>query len=164
MAKKKLFEENKLEIIPASDEQAALMAPSPFIVEQMPPKEKLTLLNLPALLKPATVPIGATVSGTVVKLIQNFTGDKDMRKSCVLQIHHQKTDRDFLFALTGTVRKACQQFLIVKNEGKEDETTALREGKDGLIGKTIFLTRREDGKAKRYGGNKMFNFDVAIMD
>lgn len=157
----------KLEMVPkTTDEEnkVALVAPSDFIVEQMPAKDKLIKLNLPSLLKPASIPIGATISGQVVKLIQNFTGDKKMKKSCVLEIHHPRTDRNFLFPLTGTVRKAFLPYLEVKGEDDdENQTTVLRPGKDGLVGKTIFLTRREDGQAKKYGGNKMFNFDVAIM-
>jgi hypothetical protein len=152
----------KLEMVPAGEAKEVL-APTDFIVEQMPDKSKLIKLNLPTLLKPGSVPIGATVSGTVVKLIQNFTGDKKMKKSCVLEIHHPRTDRSFLFALTGTVRKAVMPFLVVKGEDDDDnQITELKPGKDGLAGKTIFLTRREDGVAKKFGGNKMFNFDVAI--
>ncbi len=160
-----LKKEKKLELVPASAENKVELAPpSDFLVEQMPAKDKLVKLNLPSLLKPSTIPVGATISGQVVRLIQNFTGDKKMKKSCVLELYHPRTDRSFLFPLTGTVRKAFLQYLEVEGEDDdENQVTKLKSGKDGLVGKTVFITRREDGQAKKYGGNKMFNFDVAIL-
>jgi hypothetical protein len=153
----------KLELVPKTDTVENAVLPSDFAMV-LPAQEKLKKLNLPTLLKPGTVPIGSTVGGIVVKLIQNFTGDNKMKRSCVLEIKSPNSDRSFLFALTGTVRKAVWPYLIVNGEDTDDnQTTELKPGKDGLAGKTIYLTRREDGQAKKYGGNKMFNFDVAIL-
>ena len=152
MAKK----EKKLALVPATPN--ALAANS--FIEQLPDKAKLKRISSPQLLKVQQIPVGATVSGVIIGLIQNLAKKKEMKNALVIQLHHKKSDRHFMLPMTGTIKAAMLPYI----DNSDDENVKFKDGDDSIVGKTVFFTRREDGKAKRYGGNTMFNFDVDIMD
>ena len=146
----------KLALVPANT------AASEMFLTKLPDKKKLKRLSSPQLIRCEQVPIGGTVSGVLTGLVQNLSKEKKMGKAVVLTFHHKESDRHFMFPMTGVIRAAIQPYLDVESDA--DQTTTLKDGPDGLLGKTLFITRREDGKAKKFGGNRMFNFDVDIAE
>lgn len=155
----------KLEMVPKSkfaEESAALVSQDSLlgslaVSEQLPDEKDLERLNLPPMLDVKLIPVGVTVSGVLVKLVENFTGRDDMRKARLL--HLKKTtpagDVEFLMPLTGVIRNAFKPLLDCDPNNKDDYTL-----KPEAIGKTYFFKRLPDGIAKKFGGKTMFQFDV----
>lgn len=102
---------------------------------------KAKRLNLPRLVNIADeFPIGSALVGEVVKIVDNFTGKPEMKGSKVLWMRHE-SGAEFLFPLTGVVRKA------------------LEPDPEKFIGKTISIVRNPDGFSGKYK-KAMFQFDV----
>lgn len=132
-----------------------------FSSEMMPDKKKLKRISAAPLLKFQDWPVGVIISGKVTGLIQNLAKDKKMVKSVVIQMYHAKTDRSFLLPMTGTIRAAMREYLDITGEDTDQERTTLKTGPDGILNKTIWVTRRETGHSKKYN-KEMFNFDVDV--
>lgn len=134
---------------------------------ELPSADKLEKLTNPPLVKPQTVPIGKTIIAVIVRLIQNFTGASDMRETLCLHLKHE-TGREFMFPVTGQIKKAMEKLITYTDAKTRDEKT----GKEvtyqkgdlsaGVAGRKLFLTREPDGASKKFGGKPMFLFDVRI--
>lgn len=148
----------KLELVKGNHAGAVALAND--FIEQLPEKGKLKRISSPQLMKCEHVPVGATISGIVTGVVQNLAKKKEMKGALVIQLHHKRTDRHFMFPMTGVIKAALLPYL----DNSNDEDIQFKDGDDSILGKTMFITRREDGVAKRYGGNRMFNFDVDIAD
>lgn len=109
----------------------------------VPPSAKR--LNLPRLVKMAEVPIGATVSGKLVAIVGNITGRDDMREARLL--HLENKGIEFLFPMTGVIRKALEP-----DDSKKAET---------YVGRTLYFTRQADGTSGKFK-KAMFMFDVCV--
>lgn len=149
-----MAEKKKLELVAATGD---LTKDNPFlaslVIEKLPEGVKVEKLNLPPLVPPGQIPIGGIVSGALVKVIKNFTGSTEdsMKKSMVVHLKHE-TGTEFLFPLTGTIKKSMTSLLDEKGE------TLLPK----YVGKKVWFQRGQDGKAKKYGGKPMFMFDVIV--
>jgi hypothetical protein len=126
----------------------AVAAPVDYILTGVTAPAGAKRLNMPRLVKGGDVPIGATVSGEVVGVVENFTGKKEMDGSKVL---HMKaaSGAEFLFPLTGVVKKA-----LASKNGKPCDASA-------YIGSTLYITRQADGVSGKYK-KSMFMFDVFV--
>ena len=99
---------------------------------------------------PAQVPVGSIISGKIVALAASISGRADMRESKLIHLAHE-SGQEFLFPLTGTIKKA-----IGGNEG----VTA-------NVGKMLFIKRNADSETTKYCGKgepakKVFMFDVYL--
>jgi hypothetical protein len=105
-------------------------------------------LNLPRLVKGGDVPIGSTLTGKVIAIVENFTGKKEMDGSRVLHLETE-SGAELLFPLTGVVKKAL----------------SMRDGKacdpKDYVGETLFITRQPDSISGKYK-KAMFMFDVFV--
>lgn len=99
-------------------------------------------LTLPEFIAPKDFPIGAVLRATVLRIVDNFTKQKEMEDTKSFWMRHEASKREFLFPITGVIGNALSE---VPN----------------IIGKTIVLTRKADRKSKKYGNN-MFDFDVYV--
>lgn len=134
----------KLEMVPASG--LAVSTPAALTTAELP--KGLKKLTLPPLVKPEQVPIGGILSGEIVGLVNSISSRPDMRESKLLHLAHE-TGQEFLFPLTGTIKKA-----LGGNEGVEK-----------AVGQTLFLQRTADGETEKYGGKKkVYMFDVYLKE
>jgi hypothetical protein len=168
MAKK----DEKLTLVPAAQ---GLTVENPFIaeltkIENLPDAESLQTISTPPLVKPTIVPVGVTISGEVVQLVQNFSGSSEtsMRESLVLHLKHSE-GKEFYFPVTGTIKRgmgAAQLITYAEEEGKDEKGKKVTFQKAvlaaGVVGRRMFFTRQPDGQAKKFGGKPMFMFDVKI--
>lgn len=173
------LDDTKLQMVPADNTSLYMQAAE--LEKEMATAERL---NLPQMVDLKKMPVGMTVHGAVVKLVENFTGKKDMRKARLIQCKN-RNGTEFLLPLTGVIKNAVKQFLIPSAELREQaEARAKAEFKGdaaGLkkelaeielldfytlspdfVGKTIFVTRQPDGTSKKYGDKPMFMFDVRL--
>ena len=161
----------KLEMVPHNPQ--SLFAQADELAKEMAGAERL---NLPEMVNFKQMPIGMTVSGVVVKLVENFTGKKDMRKARLIQCQH-KSGAEFLLPLTGVIKNALKSFLIESEELRAAAVKAAKGDKKELaeielldfytlspelVGRTLFITRRNDSTSKKYGDKPMLMFDVLI--
>lgn len=148
-----MAKEQKLTLAPIEPEAAKT---NPMLagmtVEKMP--ENLEKLTLPPMLDLKTVTVGTVFSGRIIKMVENFTGKADMRKARLMHLQHS-SGMEFLLPLTGVIRNAFKDYIKV---GKDDTETISPE----LVGKTAYFQRLPDGSAKKYGGTRMFQFDIRL--
>ena len=124
--------------------------------EPLPELEKLERLNLPPMLNLKEVPVKSTISGVIIKLVENFTGREDMRKARLLHLKHA-SGTEFLLPLSGVIKNALKPFIVEDTKDKESYTL-----KPEIIGRTLYVTRQHDGTSKKFGGKTMFMFDVLL--
>ena len=156
--------EKKLEMVPAKStafaaesavgSNATLM--SVVSTTGAPIPDDAEKLNLPAMVDLKVVPVGVTISGEVVRLVENFTGREDMRKARLLYMTHA-SGTEFLLPVTGVIKNALKTFIT---EDKDDEEVYTL--KPEIIGRTLYVTRQPDAPSKKYGGKPMFMFDVRL--
>ena len=98
--------------------------------------------NMPRLIKPEDIPIGGGMAGQIVKFVPS--PKKEVKGDLVwLRL---RGGVEITFPVTGVLRQALNQEL------------------DKEIGKVLIIIRGPDGHSKRFGGNKMFMFDVYTTD
>lgn len=113
--------------------------------------ENLKRLNLPPMLAPSEVPIGASVTGKIINIVPSFSKDVD---GYLMHLQHPNTT-EFVFPLTGTIQNAVFP-------GLEDEE--IEEKAPKVFGKTIQFKRLADGSSKKHPNNPMFMFDVFMSE
>lgn len=125
--------------------------------EAMP--EGLERVGLPPLLRcgdvPGTLQVGATVSGVLVGLIGNFTGQEKLKHAYCLHLKHSG-GTEFMLPLSGSIKQAFRPFLTESGKGDEKKL----ELKPEIIGDMFYFTRLPDGKSKNFGGKNFFGFDI----
>jgi hypothetical protein len=115
-------------------------------------------LTAPPLLKPNGVPVGETRAGEIVSLVENITGRKNMKRTYCFRLRH-KSGKEFLFPITGTIKKDCASLFAPFDETEEKPELKL---KPDSIGKKVYFTRLEDGFSDKFK-KKMFRFDVNVV-
>jgi hypothetical protein len=144
MAKNEKAAVKKLELVPGTATELELFSPAGNIAIPKGAKK----LTLPPMVKPEQVPVGSVISGVIVALANSISGRADMRESKLIHLRHE-SGSEFLFPLTGTIKKA-----VGGNEGVEAN-----------IGKTLIIHRNADSTTEKYGGvKKVFMFDVYLAD
>lgn len=134
----------KLELVPATVGDVSLFAPADNVLIPKGAKK----LTLPPMIKPEQVPVGSVISGEIIALANSISGRADMRESKLIHLRHE-SGTEFLFPLTGTIKKA-----VGGNEGVENN-----------IGKKLIIQRNADSTTEKYGGvKKVFMFDVYLAD
>jgi hypothetical protein len=118
------------------------------VISQAPSGVKIKKLNLPPLVKLGSINVGTTVSGELVGLVDNFTGQESMRNSKTLHLKHE-SGVEFLLPFSGVIKNSMKSHLDSEGELFPES-----------VGKTFYFTRQPDGASKKYGGKAMFLFDV----
>lgn len=114
-------------------------------------------LNLPQIVKPDSVPVGACITS---KLLECVDSPVTTVRGKVLLMQHEPSGVEFLFPCTGTIRKAlAPTFVGDKDDDKSGDL--LKATVNKYAGKTITLMRQPDGSSKTYG-RSMFVFDVYV--
>src|SRR3974390_815903 len=78
-----------------------------YILHGYEPPKNVERLNLPRLVKCGDIPVGATISGKLIKIQANISGKEDMREAKCLWLQTDK-GLDFLFPMSGVIRKALE--------------------------------------------------------
>lgn len=112
---------------------------------------KAKRMNLPAIIKPGDVPVGGSVSGKLVKVVNSPVSTV---KGKLLWLEHE-SGREFLFPCTGVIRSALAPG-IQADDGKL--TAALQPH----VGKQFVATRLESKHNDTYKKD-MFMFDVYVI-
>ena len=112
--------------------------------------EKFKRRNLPQMVKPGDVPIGAVVSGEVMAIVESPVSTI---KGKLLHLKHA-SGQEFLFPCTGVIRNALAP-------GKE-AGAELNKALEKEVGK-LFFAQRQPGKPSKYK-KEMFMFDVYTSD
>lgn len=118
--------------------------------DQMPAESKLQRRNMPAMIKPADVPVGAMISGKIIAIVDSPVSTI---KGKLLHLQHQ-SGQEFTFPCTGVIRNALAP------GKKEKELDAALEKE---IGKTIYAKRLPNKTSQQYKKD-MFMFDVFTSD
>lgn len=100
---------------------------------------KLKRVNMPPIVKPATIPVGKWVQGELMAVVDSPNEEIDGK---LLRLKYG--EQEFLFPLTGQIAAAL---------GAEPEK---------YVGQKFAAKRGPDGASKKYGGNRMFSFEVFI--
>jgi hypothetical protein len=109
-------------------------------------ESKLERRNLPAMIKPTDVPIGAGFAAEIVKVCDSMVSTV---KGKLLWLR-TKTGQEFLFPATGVIRNA----LVPSADEKSLKSELEKE-----IGKTLVVKRLPDKQSPKYK-KTMFMFDV----
>jgi len=132
----------------------ALFAPSKTI-----DATKLVRRNMPQMIKPGDVPLGAIVSGEIIRICQSPVSTV---KGKLLWLKHE-SGTEFTFPCTGVIRNALipgikgptDEMKDAERDAAEKTMTAALEKE---IGKT-FYAKRLESKPSKYK-KEMFMFDV----
>lgn len=108
---------------------------------------KLVRRNMPAMIKPGDVPIGAAISGIVKGVVNSPVSTV---KGKLLWLQHE-SGAEFTFPATGVIRNA----LAPGVDGDKELTAALEK----YVGKTLVAKRLDDKTSAKYK-KSMFMFDV----
>lgn len=154
MAKEDENKKNKLAVVaPLAGILAVIGTPPPADGETVANIKGTEKLNLPPLLKPKTIPVGATISGVMVKVVENFTGKDSLRGTKTLHLRHKDSGTEFLFPITRGMTSATKNLL--------DDSTKSKLNKE-CEGKTIYFTRTPDTFSQAHPDKAQFNFDIRI--
>jgi len=150
MAKKTQIK--SLALIPATGLASSMLANFTRPAGEVTLPKNLKKLTLPPLIKPEQVPMNSILSGEIVGLAESISPRADMKESRLIHLRHE-TGEEFLFPLTGVIKKA-----VGGNAGITDN-----------IGKMLFIHRKPDGETMKYaakgeGPKKVFMFDVYLGD
>lgn len=110
-------------------------------------ESKFERRNMPPMIKPGDVPVGAAISGEIVAVLESPVSTV---KGYLLHLRHQ-TGQEFTFPCTGVIRQALAPG---KKEGDE-----LVKALEKEIGKILFAKRLPDKMSAKYK-KPMFVFDV----
>lgn len=135
-----------------SENTAKENAPSAAMIALFAPKEgaglpaNLKRRNLPQMVPPGEIPVGAVVSGEIMDVVESPVSTV---KGKLLWLRHE-SGTEFTFPCTGVIRNALAPGL----SGKELDEALKKE-----IGKTFYAQRTLDKQSQKYKKN-MFMFDV----
>lgn len=111
-------------------------------------EEKLQRRNLPRMVRPNDVPIGAIVSGEILAIVDSPVSTI---KGKLLHLKHH-TGQEFLMPCTGVIRQALAP-------GREKDEAALKKTLEGEVGKLFYAKRLDNATSSKYKKD-MFMFDV----
>lgn len=111
--------------------------------------KKFERRNMPQLIKPSDVPIGAALTGTIMGILPSPT---TAIKGKLMHVKNAK-GVEFTFPVTGSIRQALAP--NTTDDDKELENILKKE-----IGTTIVLKREAGKPSKKLGGKEMYIFDV----
>lgn len=148
MAKKNIPPATNFATESAAD--AAKSAPSAAMLALFAPgaslPENLKRRNLPQMVPPGDIPVGAVVSGEIMDVVESPVSTV---KGKLLWLKHE-SGTEFTFPCTGVIRNALAPGL----SGKELDDALKKE-----IGKQFYAQRTLDKQSQKYKKN-MFMFDV----
>lgn len=137
----------KLEMIPATAPQGLVA----LFSQTAPDEKKVVRRNLPQMVKPGDVPLGQTLTGEIVKIVDSPVSTV---KGKLLWLRHE-SGQEYLFPCTGVIRSA-----LAPGVSKEDENgDKLQKVLEKEIGNVLIVTRKADKQSEKYKKN-MFMFDV----
>lgn len=117
---------------------------------KLDPKKRL---GNPPLIKPEIIPIGSSLAGKIVAVLDSMTTTV---KGKLLHLECNG-GREVSLPVTGTIRQA-----LAPGRDNEDGDKLVSELKK-YVGKRIIVVRNPDGETSKYGGKKkMYAFDVYI--
>lgn len=120
--------------------------------EAIPGGGKLERRNLPQMVKPDEVPVGAAVVGEIVKIVDSPVSTI---KGKLLWMRHA-SGTEFMFPCTGVIRSALAPGI------KDDDGEKLKTALEKEIGKILVAKRQADKVTTKFDktGKRMFVFDV----
>jgi hypothetical protein len=155
----------KKQAAPAAQETSTALAPiargpSPAMLALFQPidqakLDKLKRRNIPRMVKPDQVPIGATISGRIKQIVNSPTSE--VKGKLLWLVNDSGTE--FTFPVTGVIRSALAP-------GIKNDDEKLTEHLEKELGKMFYARRQPDGEDLKHGvqpdgrGKKMFVFDV----
>lgn len=104
--------------------------------------------NLPRMIKPGNVPVGGTVSGKIISIVNSPA--TTVKGFCIWLCH--ESGEEFLFPCTGVIRQALAP-------GREKDSAELKKTLEAEIGKTLVATRKDSEFNEKYKKDQ-FMFDV----
>lgn len=111
-------------------------------------------LNMPQMILPKVMPVGAVLSGEVVKVVDSPASNVD--GYCLwISIPTETGTEERLFPVNGYVRKALAP------DAKKD-SPELKKTLEGYKGKTLAFKRMENRFSKQFGRDT-FPFDVFVL-
>jgi len=115
---------------------------------------KMKRRNIPQIVKPADIPIGSTITGTILDVLRS---PKASVKGVLLHMSDGKGN-EYSLPVTGSIRQALVPG--VKRDTQFDEIKKLLTPE---IGRKFAATRLEDGFSDEFKKN-MYRFDVFTAD
>lgn len=103
--------------------------------------------NMPPMIKPGDIPVGAAISGEIVSVVDSPVSTI---KGKLLWLRHS-SGQEFTFPCTGVIRNALAPG---KKEGEELDKVLEKE-----VGKTLYAKRLPDKTSSKYK-KTMYMFDV----
>lgn len=117
-------------------------------------ESKLVRRNMPRMVKPGDVPIGAVVSGEIIAIVDSPVSTI---KGKLLHLKHE-SGAEFVFPCTGVIRQALAPGRYDgKDEAENDKK--LTQALEKEIGKNFYAKRQPDGTSTKFK-KSMFVFDV----
>ena len=136
----------KLELVPANESKNALtMFAAPGSIDV----SKFKRLNMPGMVKPGDVPVGAMVIGILMGV---FKSPVSTIKGNLLHLKLE-SGQEITFPATGVIRNALAPGVTGEDEIKKEL--------EKFTGKTLVLVRNGDKQSQKYKKN-MFMFDVFV--
>jgi hypothetical protein len=116
---------------------------------------KVTRYSLPPIVKPAQVPAGVGISGTIKDIIPSPVSA--FKSDLLVLTHH--TGQEFCFPLTAVVKRAC--LLRCGNKGEKAELT--QANKQSLVGQEIEIVGL--GQTMTRDGQRRVNlFEIGFVE
>lgn len=114
--------------------------------DKLPDEAKIVRRNMPAMIRPADVPVGSMISGVIVAIVDSPVSTI---KGKLLHLRHE-SGTEYTFPCTGVIRNALAP-------GKKDKELDAALEKE--VGKTLFAKRLPNKTSQQYKKD-MFMFDV----